>query len=167
MIKWFLDALTYATLDLNSLFTITSEQLICSSEREQTQPFPQRHKRKYWGWRTVTGAASLQRQRSSWVFMFPLLCRLLRDRLGPEYRNPAPLLTPVPTAMCTLDSRAAPWNHTEAPPAWHCIPLYLFSFCVFLFLTGSWLFCLNTFHTHKFLPQGQSVSGTMLKRYLG
>ena len=92
---------------------------------------------------------------------------LLRDRLGPEYRHPAPLLTAAPTAMCTSDSRAAPWNHTEVPPAWHCIPLYLFSFYVFLFLTGSWLFCLNTFHTHKFLPQGQSVSGTMLKRYLG
>lgn len=92
---------------------------------------------------------------------------LLRGWLVPEYRNPAPLRATAPTEMCTLNSRAPPWTHTEVLPAWHSIPLYLFSFYVFFFLTGFWLFCLNTFHTHKFLSQGQSVSGTTLKRYPG
>lgn len=110
MTKWFLHTLAYATLDLNSLFTVAfSEHLIGPSERERTQTFSQGHNRKSRGvvdtgsyppkfynylWRTdlkLLGLLSQQRQRSSWVFMVSLLCHPAQRLIGATVKEPSPI----------------------------------------------------------------------------
>lgn len=186
MTKWFLHTLAYATLDLNSLFTVAfSEHLIGPSERERTQTFSQGHNRKSRGvvdtgsyppkfynylWRTdlkLLGLLSQQRQRSSWVFMVPLLCHPAQRLIGATVKEPSPIAD-----SSTNGNVCFKLQSTTMESHWgsSCLTLYptLTLLLLCLFLPYWFLVVLPSYiPCNKFLSQGQSVPGTMLKRYPG
>ena len=161
MTKWFLGALSYATLDLNSF--IYSNLLrtfdMLQWEKGRTQPFSQGHKGKYWGqWTPLVihpnPTLTFGELTSSYWSCFTSkdreqvpghLCSHSfavppNDWLVPEYENPAPVLTVAPTATCNLRSRAPPRNQTEVLPAWHCISTLTLPLLCLAPLLPYWIF---------------------------